>query len=142
MIPKNVLIKLASVTYSGKAIGNDIRIEIKAREQILNTDITLERGGTANRTIDDPSEPWKKGRYDIEIPDAPHEGGLRYLHKAPKALVWFRIGHDDEKYIHTGRGTRGCITVIEHERWNEIYDILIRARKGDERSVGILEVID
>lgn len=98
--------------------------------------------GKAYQTIDDPSEPWKKGRYDIEIPDAPHERGLRYLHKAPKALIWFRIGHDGAKYIHTGQGTLGCITVIEHERWNEIYEILIRARKGDERSVGILEVID
>ena len=30
-------------------------------------------------TVDYPGSPWKKGFYDIEIPDYPHEGGRSYL---------------------------------------------------------------
>lgn len=88
--------------------------------------------------------PWKKGFYDVEIPDHPHGLGRPYLDKAKKALVWFHIGHDyrEERYLHTGRLTEGCMTVEEVEHWDEIYDLLIRARKRDSKSVGILEVID
>ncbi len=93
------------------------------------------------RTADYPEAPWKKGLYDIEIPDFPHGRNDLYA-EAKRQKVWFRIGHGGERYLHVGRRSLGCITVIETTRWMEIYNILIMARKGDFMSVGILEVID
>ncbi len=102
---------------------------------------TLKIGSSVFITKDYPSMPWKKGLYDIEIPDAPHRGGQSYP-EAKYAVTWFRVGHDGERYIHTGRNSLGCITVTERERWDELYNVLIRARSGDKVSVGILEVTD
>ena len=93
-------------------------------------------------TVDYKNSPWEKGLYDIEIPDYPHLVGARYEKQAPRAKTWFRIGHNGEKYLHTGGRSLGCITVTENTRWAEIYNALIKARKGDSVSVGILEVID
>lgn len=93
-------------------------------------------------TIDYKNTPWKKGLYDIEIPDYPHSLGARYEKEAPRAKTWFRIGHRGDRYLHTGGQSLGCITVIETKRWTEIYNALIKARKGDSMSVGILEVIN
>ena len=93
-------------------------------------------------TVDYPGSPWKKGFYDIEIPDYPHEGGRSYLAKSKRAMTWFRIGHGGERYLHAGGYSLGCITVTEITRWMEIYDALITARKDDGMSVGVLEVVD
>lgn len=90
---------------------------------------------------DDP-KPWKKGVYDIEIPDAPHLGGLYYLATAKLAKVWFRIGHTGDRYLHIGTHSKGCVTLIEVGRWDELCRILLKARKGDGQSVGVLEIID
>jgi hypothetical protein len=92
--------------------------------------------------IDYPDAVWTKGIYDIEIPDYPHEGGLQYLEFARHATVWFRISHHDDRYLHTGNGSLGCITIIEKNRWEELFSSLISARKGDDISIGILKVID
>ena len=56
--------------------------------------------------------------------------------------MWFRIGHDGERYLHAGMVSAGCISITETNRWMEIYNILIKARKGDFMSVSVLEVID
>lgn len=98
--------------------------------------------GKTYTTVDYKNVSWEKGLYDIEIPDYPHPGGARYEKQAPRAKTWFRIGHDGERYLHMGSQSLGCITVIETTRWVEIYDALIKARKGDFMSVGILEIID
>ncbi len=98
--------------------------------------------GRKYKTIDYPEAPWKKGLYDIEIPDYPHEGGRNYLKKSKRAMTWFRIGHNGERYLHTGGRSLGCMTMIEITRWMEIYNALIKARKSDFMSVGELEVID
>lgn len=94
------------------------------------------------KATDHPKSPWKKGWYDIELPDYPHSGGRYYEDKSSRAKTWFRIGHEGERYLHTGSRSLGCITIIEVNKWNEIYDKLIKARKGDFISVGVLEVID
>jgi hypothetical protein len=86
--------------------------------------------------------PWKKGWYDIELPDYPHTGGRGYLDGSSRAKTWFRIGHEGDRYLHTGRRSLGCITITEIEKWNEIYNTLIKARKGDFLSIGVLEVVD
>ena len=102
---------------------------------------TLRVRGKSWQTKDYPSTPWTSGFYDAEIPDAPHKGGLNYP-DVTRAKTWFRIGHQSDRYIHTGRNSLGCITVTEHDRWDELYAILVRARKGDGRSVGTLEVVE
>lgn len=96
--------------------------------------------GKKYKTTDYQGAHWGKGLYDIEIPDAPHRGGLYY--NIEKATTWFRIGHTGDKYLHTGRISLGCITITENNRWVEIYNTLIKARKDDFISVGVLEVID
>src|SRR3989344_844212 len=90
---------------------------------------------------DDADNPWRKGIYDIKIPDHPHRGGLNYPN-AGKGTVWFGIGREGDRYLHPGRVSRGCISIIETARWMEIYSILIKARKEDFTNVGILDVMD
>lgn len=92
-------------------------------------------------TIDYQESRWEKGRYDIEIPDYSHAGGHNYP-DAKLATVWFRVGHTGERYIHTGKYTLGCITLTEQKKWDALCAILMKARKGDGRSIGVLEVID
>ena len=113
---------------------------IRAQYSISKKSFILK--GKKYKTADYPSAPWQKGIYDIEIPDYFHEGGRNYLNRAKRAGTWFRIGHDGARYLHAGGFSRGCMTVIEVEHWMEIYDALIKARKGDFMSVGTLEVID
>jgi len=91
--------------------------------------------------VDYPTMPWIKGLYDIEIPDAPHKGGIGYP-ESGKAKVWFRVGHSDARYLHAGSRSLGCMTIKETKRWLEIYNVLIKARKGDDKSVGILTVTE
>ena len=115
--------------------------EALAIYSISKKTLTIVNGKVYNAT-DYKNEPWEKGLYDIETPDYPHPGGARYEKQAPKAKTWFRIGHSGEKYLHTGAVSRGCLTITEIIRWGEIYDLLIKARKPDFMSVGVLEVID
>ena len=98
--------------------------------------------GKKYKTVDYPKAPWQKGLYDIEMPDYPHKGGRNYLDQSKRAMTWFKIGHGGERYLHAGGFSLGCITVIETSRWMEVYNILIRARKDDFMSVGVLEVVD
>ena len=79
--------------------------------------------------------------YDIEIPDYPHGVPGTYL-EAQRPRIWFRIGHTGERYLHAGSRSLGCMTIIETSRWMEIYNVLIKARKPDFMSVGVLEVVD
>ena len=99
-------------------------------------------GNKKYKATDHAETPWKKGWYDIELPDYPHPKGRDYEGRAPRAMSWFRIGHEGERYLHTGSRSLGCITITEVEKWDEIYDKLIKARKGDFLSVGALEVVD
>jgi len=94
------------------------------------------------QATDYTGSPWKKGWYDVELPDYPHKDPRSYVNISSRFKTWFRIGHSGERYLHTGRASLGCITIIEIEKWNEIYNKLIKARKGDFLSVGVLEVID
>ena len=102
---------------------------------------TLTLKGKKYKADDDSENPWEKGLYDIEVPDHPHGPGLRYP-EAKRGTVWFKIGHGGERYLHPGRVSAGCISITETTRWMEIYNALIKARKGDLMSVGVLEVID
>lgn len=98
-------------------------------------------GNKKYKTTGSLEAPWKRGFYDIEIPDYPHIGGLNY-NESKYGKVWFRVGHSGDRYLHTGRHSLGCMTVIEITKWDEICEKLIKARKGDGISVGILMVVE
>lgn len=95
--------------------------------------------------ITSPTKPVPLGTHDLEMPDAPHEGGLSY--NTDYATVWFRIltrndpdGFTD-RYLHTGKATNGCATVTAIGRWPEIFRYLIDRRK-DGKSVGAIQVVE
>ncbi len=121
---------------------SDVEHEPMARAAYSISQKIFTLNGKKYKTTDYPGYPWEKGLYDIEIPDYPHPGGSRYLELALKARIWFRIGHSGERYLHTGSRSLGCITITEKTLWAEIYNTLIKARKGDFMSVGVLEVVD
>lgn len=97
--------------------------------------------GKTYQTVEYPDTKWKKGIYDVEIPDHPHLLGRNYP-AIRYATSWFRIGHSGNRYIHPGKRSLGCITLIEHDRWDQLYSTLIKARKGDGMSIGTLTIID
>jgi len=133
-------VKLRDNSSSWFLTGVQYEPMIRAKYSISQKILILK--GKKYKTVDYPEMPWLRGVYDIEIPDYPHKGGRNYLKKSKRAMTWFRIGHSGERYLHTGAWSLGCITIIETERWMEIYNALIKARKGDFMSVGVLEVID
>ena len=123
-----------SLSFSNLQIGS-----VHLTYSILEKTLTL--GNKIYKTTDFNEEPWKKGFYNIEIPDHPHAGGTHYPN-SKYAKTWFRIGHSGDKYIHTGKHSLGCITMIEIEKWDELCLILLKARKGDGMNIGTLTVID
>ncbi len=137
--------KLASVVF--RTDGSSQFVSKVKHEPVVHAVYSISKkiftlNGKKYQAEDYPKASWQNGLYDIEIPDFPHPGGRNYLSKSPRAITWFRIGHKGDKYLHTGRFSLGCITIIENTRWMEIYETLIKARKGDSMSVGVLEVID
>ncbi len=104
----------------------------------------LEVVGTALKYPNTVSEknPIPAGDWDIEIPDAPHRYGAPYENTARRSKSWFRLGHAGDRYLHTGSVSLGCVTVKEVARWDELYAQMVRARKSDGQSVGVLEVRD
>ncbi|MBU2082280.1 hypothetical protein KKH14_02545 [Patescibacteria group bacterium] len=112
---------------------------INAKYSISEKVFTLNR--KKYKATDYPEAPWKKGIYDIGIPDYPHGSDNAYA-EAIKQKVWFPINFENARYLHVGARSAGCMTIIETTRWIEIYNALIKARKGDFKNVGILKVID
>ncbi|MCG2690149.1 hypothetical protein L6252_02615 [Candidatus Parcubacteria bacterium] len=135
----------ASLSFKGSGsswLVSDVNHEPAVRAKYSISQKVFILNGKKYKITDNPATSWKKGAYDIEIPDYPHGGGHRYIDQAKRAMTWFRIGHGGSRYLHTGLHSAGCITITEIARWMEIYNTLIKARKGDFMSVGSLEVID
>jgi hypothetical protein len=87
--------------------------------------------------------PLPNGIYVIQLPDYPHEKGRLYLDRAKRALTWFRIRANGERYLHTGSISAGCLTVTDVKKWDSLYDAIIWCRKsGDDNAHGILEIRD
>jgi hypothetical protein len=120
----------------------DIKLEPAVHLKYSISQKILFIGNKKYKATDYTGSPWKKGWYDIELPDHPHKDRVNYIEISSRFNTWFRIGHTGERYLHTGRASLGCITITEIEKWNEIYNKLIKARKGDFISVGVLEVVD
>ena len=97
--------------------------------------------GKKYKAIDYLEAPWEKGIYDIGIPDYPHGSNDTYA-EAIRQKVWFPINFENARYLHVGARSAGCMTIIETTKWMEIYNALIKSRKGDFKNVGTLKVID
>jgi hypothetical protein len=92
--------------------------------------------------VTDPDNKVPLGTFDLEIPYEVHSGGASYEDRSIFAKTWFRIGHSGDRFLHPGSVSAGCITVTDIPKWNDIYNYLINARKGDGKSVAVVEVID
>lgn len=99
--------------------------------------LTIVGLGTYNAIVEE--NPIPQGKYDLEIPDEPHDIGRYYMKYSKYAKTWFRISHEGDRFLHVGSGSLGCITVTDKTKWTEIYDFLIRSRK-DSISVGEITV--
>lgn len=93
-------------------------------------------------TVTDPNNPVPTGIHNLEIPDEVHDKARGYVSQTPFAETWFRIGHAGDRYLHPGTGTLGCVTVQDIPKWTEIYQYLIKRRKGDGKSVGTIQVFN
>lgn len=98
------------------------------------------------KAITDPSQPIPLGPHPVQIPDFPHEKGALYLGQTPYAKNWFYLGQgnavpgSNDRYLHTGLGSLGCITV-EPTGWTRLYQYLILCRRGDGKTVGMVTVV-
>lgn len=54
-------------------------------------------------------------------------------------MVWFRIGHQGNRYVHPGRISAGCLTCAPSQ-WEQIYPVLNCSRASDKVSIGTLVV--
>lgn len=112
----------------------------------ITTGVVTFPGGTALTATTDVMNPVPLGLHDLELPDAPHQGGAAYVSASSRAKTWFLIGHGllgegQGRYLHPGRISAGCVTVTQVANWNNLYMYLILSRKGDDRSVGTINVI-
>jgi len=89
-----------------------------------------------------------KGVHPVQLPDFPHALGRRYLDGASKALTWFHVGTgravrgSNDRYLHAGRTSSGCVAVEDLSRWDRLYNLLIRSRGPGGKNVATLTVVD
>ena len=88
------------------------------------------------------SNPVPSGKHNLEIPYEAHSLGAPYQRESRYSTTWFRISHSGDRFLHPGRISAGCITVTNIKAWTRIYEYLIKARKGDNKSVGRIEVVE
>lgn len=97
------------------------------------------------KAITSTDEPIVVGTYPLQIPDFPHSGGIAYITHSPYAKNWFFLGQgnaipeSDDRYLHTGRRTLGCVTV-EPSGWTQLYQYLILCRSDNGKTVGTVSV--
>lgn len=99
------------------------------------------------QAITDSINPILPEIYPIQLPDFPHNLGQPYLDQATKALTWFYLGTGNavqgknDRYLHTGLVSEGCVTVQEIDKWDYLYKSLIRARASGGKKIGKLTVL-
>ena len=134
------------VTYSGQkraiySTARGIDIDQKAGRLGFN-------GNTATISLStveaDSLGPLPDGTYDILVPDVAHDIGYTGQYKPAYPdlkchQVWFPIEYQtNNRYVHVGAISEGCVTVLDLGLWNDIYDYLISHRQTDRRYVGKL----
>ena len=136
---------LVEVTYSGekREIYSAIRgkvVQIPARLSFMGNTATVSLTTVLAKSLN----PLPDGTYNILVPDVPHDKDYTEQYKpAYPALkchqVWFPIEYQtNNRYVHVGAISEGCVTVLDLNLWNQIYDYLISHRQADPRYVGKL----
>ncbi|MFJ7728571.1 hypothetical protein ACIQXV_20800 [Neobacillus sp. NPDC097160] len=87
----------------------------------------------------DEINPIPEGNHIIQVVDTIHKGGHDYPDAGPFRFSWFPIDEKENRYLHPGEESAGCVTVLDHTRWIDIYEYLIKRRKNDT-CVSILQV--
>lgn len=98
----------------------------------------------------DATNPIANGEHPIHIPDFPHGLGRRYTQSASIATVWFFLGTaqravqgTNDRYLHPGAISEGCVTVTRLSKWNQLCEYLLRSRwNGGNTHVGKIKVED
>jgi hypothetical protein len=119
---------------AGPVVIGGVAFDLELRISFIEAGTQKALGPYAAKT--DPANPVPTGQHAIEIPDYPHELGSGY---GAHGKVWFRIGHQGDRYVHPGRVSAGCLTCAPTQ-WEEIYGVLHCARLNDKVSVGTLIV--
>lgn len=80
------------------------------------------------------------GEYLIRPSHNPR--GQPYVGVAPHAWTWWLIEHQVQRgfFFHLGCRTLGCVTVVEHDKWESIYNVLAPCRTADGKHSGTIKV--
>ena len=55
--------------------------------------------------------------------------------------VWFSIEYgNNSRFIHLGHLSEGCVTIMALDKWNAIYDELIKHRVNGGEYIGQLHI--
>lgn len=84
--------------------------------------------------------------YDILVPDVAYD--INYTGQYKLAYpdltchqVWFPIEYQtNNRYVHVGAISEGCVTLLDLDLWNEIYNYLISYRQTDRQYVDKLMI--
>lgn len=164
-IPPSTAVPTITVKY-GKI---DYHWRSNARKDLYGRDIkqqlaTLTVNGisvTVTLCSGDQHKPLDEGIYEIAPPDYPHPKRYTEMYTVGGKInqyglieggqlvgcdiVWFPIYPIlEERYLHIGHISHGCVTVIDYEKYPEIYDYLIKFRgkgKNGDNIVAFLQVI-
>lgn len=105
---------------------------------------------TLNTTLSDPKgrfTPLPPGLYKILVPEYPHNrnytSGYRDIDSSLRNdQVWFPIEYgDNSRFIHVGNISEGCITVMSLDKWNAIYQALIKHRVPRSKYLGQIRIL-
>lgn len=135
--------KSASSSWLGKPLPTyrgPVTLTFKKGQGKLITPI-----GTLTATTD-PNNPIRNGGHPVQLPAFPHELGRSYVPRASKAMTWFYLGTGiairgrNDRYLHPGRISGGCVTVTDLSKWDSLYTVLILSRATGGRNVGTITV--
>jgi hypothetical protein len=112
------------------------------------------------------SNPVPTGIHDLKIPDFPHQN--YYPESSRYQQVWFQISYPHDRYLHLGTISHGCATIRPFipdrardarfrgrsddelglpareqplANWDRVCEYLMKARKGDGKHVGQIQVL-
>ncbi len=135
--------KSSSSSWLGKPLPTyrgPVTLRFKKSEGKLITPI-----GTL-KAITDPNNPIRNGVHPVKLPAFPHDLGRSYVPRASKAMTWFYLGTGkaipgrNDRYLHPGRISAGCVTVTELSKWDRLYTVLILSRATGDSNVGTITV--
>ncbi len=109
----------------------------------LQMKITLNSIVIGSENEHEEHTPLPPGVYRVRLPDRPHDkratAGYRQAEEPnlKNDQVWFPIEYgDNSRYIHVGHLSHGCVTVMQLEQWNALYQTLIEHRMSGTGYVG------